>query len=59
MEGESGRWKLHPLGDSPGGKSVRTRFDQQPEDAQPRLLRQGFEGDDSVARFHISDNMEI
>src|SRR6185503_9852089 len=53
----SGR-KIELLADRAGSKPSRARFYKEPEDREPRVLREGTERLDGLFRFHVSRIME-
>jgi hypothetical protein len=44
--------QTQPLADTARGQSVKTSFDQKPEDRQSMLVRQSTQGDDHIFGFH-------
>ena len=59
MEGQRRRREAELLADAAGRHALRPRLDEQPEDAEPRLLRERGERVDRFLGFHVSNNMEI
>jgi hypothetical protein len=59
MKRESGARQSEAAGDRSGGKAAGRVTDEQPKDAEPRLLRERCEGIDGVECLHISRTMEI
>jgi len=59
MEGERRRREIEPFADLAGGNPGRSRLDQEPEDVEPRLVRQAGEGRQGICLFHISSIVEI
>lgn len=52
MEGERGRWHLQPLGNLPGGKTLRPSFNQQPVDGKPVIVGDGGKRRDNLVGIH-------
>ena len=59
MKRKRGRRQIERFADGAGGHALRPGLNQQPEDGEPRFLRQGRKRLEGLLRFHISRIVEM